>query len=47
MFTASVDGKRPLPSGEIELAVDFTYLHCFDPETGEALAVRREAQAVA
>jgi multiple sugar transport system ATP-binding protein len=46
MFTASVDGKRPLPSGELDLAVDFTYLHCFDPETGDALAVRREAQPV-
>jgi multiple sugar transport system ATP-binding protein len=47
MFTASVDGKRPVPSGEIELAVDFTSLHCFDPESGDALAVRRDAQPVA
>ena len=47
MFTASVDGKRPVPSGEVELAVDFTSLHCFDPESGDALAVRREAQPVA
>jgi multiple sugar transport system ATP-binding protein len=47
MFTARIDGKRPVPDGALELAVDFTYLHCFDPETGEALAVRREAQAVA
>ena len=47
MFTARIDGKRPVPDGTLELAVDFTYLHCFDPETGEALAVRREAQAVA
>jgi multiple sugar transport system ATP-binding protein len=47
MFTASVDGKRALPSGEVELAVDFTALHCFDPETGDALEVRRSAQAVA
>jgi hypothetical protein len=47
MFTASVDGKRPLPSGEVELAVDFTSLHCFDPDTGDALAVRRDAQPVA
>jgi multiple sugar transport system ATP-binding protein len=46
-FTASVDGKRPLPSGEIELAVDFTSLHCFDPDSGDALAVRRDAQPVA
>ena len=47
MFTASVDGKRPLPTGELELAVDFTALHCFDPESGDALAVRRSAQPVA
>jgi multiple sugar transport system ATP-binding protein len=47
MFTASVDGKRSLGSGEVELAVDFTALHCFDPETGDALAVRRDAQPVA
>jgi multiple sugar transport system ATP-binding protein len=47
MFTASVDGKRPVPSGEVDLAVDFTYLHCFDPATGDALAVRRDAQPVA
>jgi multiple sugar transport system ATP-binding protein len=47
MFTASVDGKRPVASGEIELAVDFTSLHCFDPESGDALGVRREAQPVA
>jgi multiple sugar transport system ATP-binding protein len=47
MFTARIDGKRPVPSGELDLAVDFTYLHCFDPETGDALAVRREAQPVA
>jgi multiple sugar transport system ATP-binding protein len=47
MFTARVDGKRPVPAGEVELAVDFTSLHCFDPESGDALAVRREAQPVA
>ena len=47
MFTASVDGKRPIGGGELELAVDFTALHCFDPESGDALAVRREAQPVA
>jgi multiple sugar transport system ATP-binding protein len=46
MFTASVDGKRPVGHGELELAVDFTALHCFDPESGEALAVRRSAQPV-
>jgi multiple sugar transport system ATP-binding protein len=46
MFTASVDGKRPLGSGEIELAVDFTALHCFDPETGDALAIRRDAEVM-
>jgi multiple sugar transport system ATP-binding protein len=47
MFTARIDGKRPVPSGELDLAVDFTYLHCFDPETGDALVVRRDAQPVA
>jgi hypothetical protein len=47
MFTASVDGKRAVGHGEIELAVDFTALHCFDPETGDALEVRRSAQPVA
>jgi multiple sugar transport system ATP-binding protein len=47
MFTASVDAKRPVPRGEIELAVDFTSLHCFDPESGEALTVRRPTHAVA
>ena len=37
-FTARVDGKRAVPLGqEIELAVDHTSLHCFDPATGEAL----------
>ena len=46
MFTASVDGKRSLGGGEVELAVDFTALHCFDPESGDALAVRRDAQPV-
>jgi multiple sugar transport system ATP-binding protein len=46
MFTASIDGKRPVPSGELELAVDFTCLHCFDPETGDSLDARRAAQPV-
>ena len=46
MFTASLDGKRPIGGGELELAVDFTALHCFDPESGDALAVR-SAQPVA
>ena len=47
MFTAGVDGKRSLGTGEVELAVDFTAPHCFDPESGDALAVRRSAQPVA
>jgi len=46
MFTASVDAKRHVPRGEIELAVDFTSLHCFDPESGDALEVRRATHAV-
>jgi len=46
MFTASVDAKRHVPRGEIELAVDFTSLHCFDPESGDALEVRRATQPV-
>jgi multiple sugar transport system ATP-binding protein len=46
MFTASVDVKRPIGRGDVELAVDFTALHCFDSESGDALAVRRPAQPV-
>ena len=46
MFTASVDAKRPIGGGDVELAVDFTALHCFDSESGDALAVRRSAQPV-
>lgn len=46
MFTASVDVKRPIGGGDVELAVDFTALHCFDSESGDALAVRRPAQPV-
>ena len=41
MFTASVDGKRPLPSGELLLAVDFTAMHCFS--TARAATRRRGA----
>ncbi|MGZ4431226.1 MAG: ABC transporter ATP-binding protein [Gaiellales bacterium] len=41
MFTARVDGRRELRSGEeIELAVDHARLHFFDPATGEVLSTR-------
>jgi multiple sugar transport system ATP-binding protein len=47
-FTARVDGKRPCAQGsEVELAIDYTCVHCFDPETGDALQTRRDRQAVA
>jgi multiple sugar transport system ATP-binding protein len=37
-LTARVDGKRPVTTGEpLELAVDHTSLHFFDPQTGLAL----------
>jgi hypothetical protein len=31
----------------VELAIDYTCVHCFDPETGDALQTRRDRQAVA
>jgi multiple sugar transport system ATP-binding protein len=47
-FTARIDGKKPVAVGqELELAVDYTYLHCFDPDTGDALQARRDRQPVA
>jgi multiple sugar transport system ATP-binding protein len=47
-FTARIDGKKPVAAGqEIELAVDYTCAHCFDPETGDALQTRRDRQPVA
>jgi multiple sugar transport system ATP-binding protein len=47
-FTARIDGKRPCATGqEVELAVDYTSLHCFDPETGDALQTRHDRQPVA
>src|SRR5215216_5486874 len=46
-FTARVDGKRQVTQGsEIELAVDYTCVHCFDPKTGDALQTRREREPV-
>jgi multiple sugar transport system ATP-binding protein len=37
-FTAAIDSKRPVRSGEpVELAVDHRSLHFFDPESGLAL----------
>jgi multiple sugar transport system ATP-binding protein len=47
-FTARIDGKKPVAVGEeIELAVDYTCVHCFDPDTGDALQTRRDRQPVA
>ena len=47
-FTARIDGKKPVAAGqELELAVDYTCLHCFDPDTGDALQTRRDRQPVA
>jgi multiple sugar transport system ATP-binding protein len=47
-FTARIDGKKPVAVGEeIDLAVDYTCVHCFDPETGDALQTRRDRQPVA
>jgi multiple sugar transport system ATP-binding protein len=46
-FTARIDGKKPVAAGqELELAVDYTCLHCFDPDTGDALQTRRDRQPV-
>ncbi len=46
-FTARIDGKKPVAVGqELELAVDYTCLHCFDPDTGDALQTRRDRQPV-
>jgi multiple sugar transport system ATP-binding protein len=47
-FTARIDGKKPVAAGQdLELAVDYTRLHCFDPDTGDALQTRRDRQPVA
>ena len=47
-FTGRVDGKRPIAQGsELELALDYTRVHCFDPETGDALQTRRDREPVA
>jgi multiple sugar transport system ATP-binding protein len=46
-FTARIDGKKAVAVGqELELAVDYTFLHCFDPDTGDALQTRRDRQPV-
>ena len=46
-FTARIDGKKPVAAGqELDLAVDYTFLHCFDPDTGDALQTRRDRQPV-
>jgi multiple sugar transport system ATP-binding protein len=47
-FTARLHGKTPVAVGqELELAVDYTFMHCFDPDTGDALQARRDRQPVA
>ena len=47
-FTARLHGKTPVAAGqELELAVDYTFMHCFDPDTGDALQARRDRQPVA
>ena len=45
-FCASIDGRRRVVLGEeVELAVDHSQLHFFDPATGEALSRRSRAAA--
>ena len=45
LFTASLAARRPLqPGDEVELAVDTSRLHFFDPETGLALQSKSAAQ---
>jgi multiple sugar transport system ATP-binding protein len=47
-LTARVDGKRSVAVGrELELAVDHTALHCFDPATGLAIEAGSQAELVA
>jgi multiple sugar transport system ATP-binding protein len=46
MFTASVDAKSPIGRGDVELAIDHTALHLFNPESGEALVVRRSGEPI-
>jgi multiple sugar transport system ATP-binding protein len=38
VFTAAVDARRTIASDEVELAIDHTRLHFFDPATGLSLA---------
>jgi hypothetical protein len=48
VFTASLDARRPIPSGvDVELAVDCSRFHFFDPATGDALDGVRRAHAAA
>jgi multiple sugar transport system ATP-binding protein len=40
VFTASVDDRERIPTGKpVELALDYTRLHFFDPQSGRSLAV--------
>jgi multiple sugar transport system ATP-binding protein len=46
LFTARVDGRRPVSGGEtVELAVDSASMHFFDVRTGEALGASTPALA--
>jgi multiple sugar transport system ATP-binding protein len=46
LFTARVDGRRPVSGGEsVELAVDAAAMHFFDVRTGEALTASAPALA--
>jgi multiple sugar transport system ATP-binding protein len=47
VFTACLDARRPVGSGEIELAVDHRHLHFFEPNTGVALDPAVRASLVA
>jgi multiple sugar transport system ATP-binding protein len=48
VFTAVLDARRGVASGtSLELAIDHRRLHYFDPATGETLAARSRAVAVA
>jgi multiple sugar transport system ATP-binding protein len=47
LFTARVDGRRKVTQGhDVELAVDVSRLHFFDPATGAVLGAREAVAAV-
>ncbi len=42
MFTACIDGRRPVAAGEeLELAVDVERMHFFDPHSGAVISSGR------